>query len=270
MPSPFPGMDPYIETAGRWGDFHTRMMTVMSDLLNPQLRPKYLCRIEERVYISEETDPGRKWIVPDLHLVAATSSGARKGVVATSNTPPESDVAQAVEVTEHLQEEVRERFLQIIDRASRAVVTTIELLSPANKIAGSTGRKEYEAKRTAVINSGSHLIEIDLLNAGERIFDPAELPRHDYQVYLSRWVNGARKGWVWPIQMRQRLPAVPVPLRDGDPDATLDLQSAVSQTYDRASYDLEIDYGQDPQAPLSPEAAKWVDGFLRSKSLRTS
>ena len=277
MPSPFPGMDPYIESPSRWGDFHTQMMADIRALLNPLLRPNYVVRIEERVYISEETDPGRRWIVPDLHVVVTGSAQgagpARPTRTPQTAVPPEAevdaDVAQAVDVSEQLHEQVRERFLQIVDVTRREVLTTIELLSPGNKVRGSQSREEYLSKRRAVIASGVGLVEIDLLRQGERGFVPQNLPEHDYQVYVSRWVGGDRKGWVWPVLLRQRLPAIPVPLREGDADVTLDLQAAVTRAYDVANYDLEIDYARDPDVPLSPATAAWADGLLRTKDLRS-
>jgi hypothetical protein len=268
MPSPFPGMDPYLEGATRWRDFHTRMMTAVSDQLNPQLRPKYVVRVEERVYVSDETDPGRTWFAPDLHVVTAGRPAGTPAPRPDIRSEPAGDVAEAVDVSAQLEEDVRERFLTIVDVSSRDVVTVIEILSPTNKIRGSRGRAEYESKRRDVTRSGSHLVEIDLLRRGDRVFVPRDLPRHDYSVYLSRRTDHARAGWVWPILLRQHLPVVPIPLRDGDADAKLNLQAAVTDVYDRANYDLEIDYATAPEIPLSPDAAAWADELLRSKRLR--
>uniref|UniRef100_B8HTC7 DUF4058 family protein n=1 Tax=Cyanothece sp. (strain PCC 7425 / ATCC 29141) TaxID=395961 RepID=B8HTC7_CYAP4 len=50
MPSPFPGMDPYLEQSGLWQEFHNRLMVAIADVLGPQLRPKYRVAIEKRVY----------------------------------------------------------------------------------------------------------------------------------------------------------------------------------------------------------------------------
>src|SRR5213079_359901 len=69
MPSPFPGMDPYLEKPNLWPDVHHRLITTASDVLTGQLRPKYYVRIEERVYVSDENDPGRRVIAPDLRIV---------------------------------------------------------------------------------------------------------------------------------------------------------------------------------------------------------
>ena len=68
MPSPFPGMDPYLEEPGLWPDVHHNLITFAARFLTQQLRPKYYARVEERVYISDENDPGRRVIVPDEPL----------------------------------------------------------------------------------------------------------------------------------------------------------------------------------------------------------
>jgi Protein of unknown function (DUF4058) len=65
MPSPFPGMDPYLEEPGLWPDVHARLIALSSEFLGQALRPKYYVRIEERVYISDENDSGRTVMVPD-------------------------------------------------------------------------------------------------------------------------------------------------------------------------------------------------------------
>jgi hypothetical protein len=41
MPSPFPGMDPYLE-GYLWSDVHHRLATQISDQLMPLLRPQYV------------------------------------------------------------------------------------------------------------------------------------------------------------------------------------------------------------------------------------
>ncbi|HID51529.1 MAG TPA: DUF4058 family protein, partial [Anaerolineae bacterium] len=47
MPSPFPGMDPYLEDRAIWPDVHATLITYIREVLQPQLRPKYIARIGE-------------------------------------------------------------------------------------------------------------------------------------------------------------------------------------------------------------------------------
>ncbi|MGL6094387.1 MAG: DUF4058 family protein, partial [Fimbriiglobus sp.] len=39
MPSPFPGMDPYLEDPTYWGGFHTNLYTGIQRALNQTLPP---------------------------------------------------------------------------------------------------------------------------------------------------------------------------------------------------------------------------------------
>ena len=75
MPSPFPGMDPYLEEPGLWPDVHHGLISQIQAVLNPSIRPTYVARVELRVYLSEEDDPGRKAIIPDLRIEKSSGKG---------------------------------------------------------------------------------------------------------------------------------------------------------------------------------------------------
>ncbi|MEH2178122.1 MAG: DUF4058 family protein [Nostoc sp.] len=64
------------------------------------------------------------------------------------------------------------------------------------------------------------------------------------------------------------MPAFPLPLGTGDSEPLVDLQSLLTEIYDRASYDLVIDYSQETELYLSEDNAVWVDALLREKGLR--
>jgi hypothetical protein len=64
----------------------------------------------------------------------------------------------------------------------------------------------------------------------------------------------------WPLE--HRLPVIPIPLAVGDPDVSLDLQTAFDTVYDRAGYDYSIDYAMDVSPPLSAPRKQWVAGIL--------
>jgi hypothetical protein len=143
----------------------------------------------------------------------------------------------------------------------------IELISPTNKVPGSRGQTSYQQKRREVLSSPSHWVEIDLLRGGLSFVLREVLPPCEYTVHVSR-VERRPKGKVWPIRLSQRLPLVPIPLRPTDPDAPLDLQQVLSTAYDRAAYELEINYRPDPVPPLAAAEAAWADELLRGKGLR--
>ena len=263
MPSPFPGMDPYLEAPGLWPDVHHELLSVARELLNRGLRPKYHVRVEERVYISDENDPGRKVIVPDLRVVETREPRDSYDIYRGG----QAAVAEPVVLTTLIEDEIHEARLEVIDTSQHLVITVVEVLSPTNKVAGSRGRASYEQKRREVMTSPTHFVEIDLLRDGDPIHVRELLPRGDYFVHVSR-KDARPKGYVWPILLPQRLPVVTIPLKPEDPDAKLDLQAVLDTAYDRAAYDLQVDYRMAAVPPLRGEADQWAAALLRSKGLR--
>src|SRR5262245_7503500 len=263
MPSPFPGMDPYLEDPRLWPDVHNEIITEARAALARQLRPRYYVRIENRTYISHEDDPGRD-VYPDLRISKKRSrgNGGRKG----SNGAKAPPIAEPEVLTTLLDEERREPYLQIFDSDGRQVVTVIEVVSPSNKIAGSEGRHSYQQKKSDVLASPSHWMEIDLLRTGTPVLSRLARP-FDYLVHVSR-ADKRPKGSVWRIMLAQPLPVVGVPLKGADPDAPLDLQQVLNSAYDRAGYDITIDYRRPPAVPLTREQARWANQLLRDKGLR--
>jgi hypothetical protein len=164
-------------------------------------------------------------------------------------------------------EEVREAYLNVIDSAQRSVVAVIEVLSPSNKTPGSAGLESFEQKRREILSSSSHWIEIDLLREGRSLPARRRVAPCEYLVHVSK-VGQRPSGLLWPIRLLQRLPVIPIPLRPDDPDAPLDLQAVLNTAYDRAGYDLEIDYRGEPVPPLAPELAEWSNRRLQEKGLR--
>lgn len=266
MPSPFPGMDPYLERPSLWPDVHAELISGIRACLIPQLRPKYSARLEDRVYISDDRDPGRKLIVPDVHvpLVSpfAESPLPENGGTLVAEIEP-------IEAVTFFDTEVREARITILDSNDQTVIAVIEVLSPANKCPGAAGERNYLEKRHLVMESTAHLIEIDLLRAGDHFPIDPRLPACDYLVHVSRKRKRPRAS-LWPIRLAQRLPTIPVPLREGDPDVQIDLQAILTSAYDRAGYDAIINYREEPDPPLTPEQAVWADAVLRKAGLRAA
>jgi len=268
MPSPFPGMDPYLEKPSLWPGVHLNFIASTQALLTSQLRPKYFVRVEERVYIADESDDPfmPKVRVPDVE-VALRSGWGEKDFTPVGDEFESLEFPEPVVATTWFEDEVHQAFLNVIDAQSRDVVTVIEILSPTNKIPGSNGRESYEKKCREVMYSQSHLVEIDLLRGSRTVPVPRKVGTHEYLVHVSR--KGLRpRGQLFPLRLPHRLPAIPIPLKAGDPDARLELQALVDQTYDRAGYDMEFDYRKEPIPPLPAPLEKWADQLLRSKGLR--
>jgi hypothetical protein len=260
-------MDPYLENPGLWPDVHHNLISEIQALLTAHLRPKYLVRIEERAYITHQEEEWSKpqQRVPDIEIVARP--GWEEAQFSEEGEASSLEMSSPVVATTWFEEDIHEAFLKIIDRQSRAVVTVIELLSPANKVPNSPGRESFEAKRRDVMHSSSHWVEIDLLRGKRMVPVPKTVGPHQYLVHISRR-NLRPRGELWGIRLNQRLPAIPIPLKPGDPDARLDLQAALDAAYDRAGYDLELDYRKHPKPPLDEKLSAWADQLLRSKGLR--
>ena len=253
MPSPFPGMNPYFEQADHWQDFHTEFLTVLRGHLEAQIGPDYIIQLEKHVYIHElPPEPRRLLGRPDLSLIRSGASAAGRANLGVLEAPAEVQLpAQDFEVE-------RVPFLEIRDRRGRELVTVIELLSPSNKRPGDD-RQQYLAKRREVIRSTAHLVEIDLLRGWEPM--PAEdRPEGDYSVLVSR-AERRPAAEFWPIKLRDRLPAIPIPLRPTDPDRRVDLQEVIHRAYDEAGYRKFI-YDGPPEPPLTAEDAEWAAQFL--------
>lgn len=280
MPSPFPGMDPYLEDQEHWMNVHASLITEIGSRLTEQLRPRYFGRIAQRAYLTKDDDPAWKTIILDAYLVVTPPmSGGRRGSSPSASRSDLNDpslenesggVAVAAEpVTIRFPAfEMREPYLEIIDTRDRKVITIIEVLSPTNKVAGSRGRRKYKRKRDRVLQSRTHLVEIDLLRGGASFFSEEMRAGCDYTVHVSREIDRPDESQLWRITLAQILPSILISLCDDDPDATLDLNAAWHAIYDKAAFDLVLDYKQEPGTPLTPAQAAWSDRLLRTKGLR--
>ncbi len=56
MPSPFPGMNPYFEQTDHWLDFHTEFLSALRRLMDPQVGPKYVVRLEEHMRPEQDVE----------------------------------------------------------------------------------------------------------------------------------------------------------------------------------------------------------------------
>jgi uncharacterized protein DUF4058 len=257
MPSPFPGMDPYLDRQPHWRDLHHRLITAISDALAPQVAPDYYVAIEERVTTREERVREPDAATVSTRPVIISSSG-----VAVAEAP----ASTANRVTLPRYETVREGYLEIRDVAHHFVVTAIEVLSPTNKLP-SDGRQEYEKKRRAVLSSVTSLIEIYPLRAGQPMrMEPP--PISDYRILVSRgWEHPEAS--LRPFSIREAIPPITVPLQWNEAEVSLSIGELLAQVYDRARYDLRLDYKLPPPEPaLSAEDAAWMEALLRQKGLR--
>ena len=257
MPSPFPGMDPYLEHPTLWPGVHNGLIAALQLFLAPQLRPHYYVALEERVYV---TEPEQRTFVgrPDIAVVRSSETEQ-----ASTSSLSESSV---VTVQVPVPDEVRETYLEVREAGTQHVITVLEFLSPTNKRPG-RGRRMYEDKRLDILATHTHLVEIDLIRSGE----PMPLIDHargsDYRILVSR---GDRRphATLYSFGVRQPIPTFPLPLKTTDKEPLIDIGRLLHELYDGAGYDLRLDYVLDPEPPLSSADATWANQLLRQHGLR--
>lgn len=280
MPSPFPGMDPWLEAADIWPDFHDSFASEIRGALNATLPAPYYARLQMRPEVGVvDDDTGETYrhrVVPDVTVVESTRAGG-SGAMAASAVLPRNEVSDYVTIIvpdlpgRHLSVEIRD------PRRGHKLITFIEIASPSNKKPG-LDRKTYQEKHAEVFGSDASLIEIDLLRGGKRLSpNPyvkqrlAELaPPPDYLVLVNRaWMRGEGAGaWdMFAISLRTMLPVIAVPLRINEPEVLLDLQHVFNRAYDSGPYRRgALDYGSPPHPPLSEADDVWAREQLAKPS----
>jgi hypothetical protein len=258
MPSPFPGMNPYLEQPSVWEDFHSRFMTYAGEAIAAQVRPSFFVKLEERVFIHEPSSEERRKLLgkPDISLFEASPSNR----TSVATVDPALNQVKSIMATLPDIDIERHAVIEIRDRQDRQLVTMIEVLSPSNKRYG-PDREQYLMKRSTMMFSTASIVEIDLLRGGPRL-PLNDLPPSDYCVTVFRKAN-APKVEAWPIGLRDPLPIIPIPLKGEFPDATLDLSAIIHRVYDAAGYEDYL-YESPPEPPLEGADLEWAQAFIRS------
>jgi hypothetical protein len=264
MPSPFPGMDPYLEHHSLWKRVHDMLVVMMIEPLQVQLLPRYMAVLEGRLLLRPLDQPAApakfNLRLPDV-VVTEPRLGAteRGGGVLVAAPPLEATQPLWVEEPEL---RIWHSFLEIRTVEEGAVVTVVELLSPWNKSPGE-GQREYHEKQRAVLLSDTNLVEIDLLRAGAHTvaFRPQSLPPSDYRICIHRVAR--RDGFeVIPFSVRHPFPRIGVPLRGGERDVLLDLPAVFTRVYDSGAFFAQVDYSGLPDPPLAGPDAAWARDLL--------
>jgi hypothetical protein len=254
-------MDPYLEQPAFWSSFHSRLIVALADTLAPLLRPNYYVEVETRTYL-DSAEEGTVFIgVPDAVVLSR-----RQATSETEPSRPTQGRTLAVQpqpqpVRLPMPTEIKERYLEIREVGTEAVITVVEVLSPKNKRRG-LGRSLYEEKRQRILGSQSHLVEIDLLRADEPLPLVGTVPAGDYRILVSR-AKQRPQAELYLVTVRDPLPKFALPLKAPEEECLVDLSSIFAGVYDRASYDLRIDYTQPPPPPPFLEADQtWIAALL--------
>ena len=257
MPSPFPGMDPFLDQPAYWMDFHSRFVNCWCEAIADALPPHYEAAIGERVYLVEQDPEARKLGYPDVavtqsEIMSPSSSAGASGIATLSPVIIPQPVAQGP----------REAYIEILYQPDRSLVTALELLSPTNK--DGDGRADYLAKRRALLNQKVHLVELDLLRGGQRLRLGKPLPPADCYYFLSR-ADQRPDCQVYFWTLRQPLPKLPVPLREPDPDLLIDLAAVFNTAYERGRFQRRLNYQGQLPAQLRAGEQDWVETVLKKK-----
>jgi hypothetical protein len=235
MPSPFPGMDPFLEHPAYFGGLHTCLMVEITSALQPALPDHYFADVEVR-----------RWLEP-----------------ARGPTHPDDEHRQCfVEMrTRHGHKE--------------RVVATIGMMTPGNKTVGDQSRKLFLSRQKDVLNAAtSHLIEIDLLRGGRHAtiaieeLLPSQAGPFDYHVCVRRF-DQPGKLQIYAFELPDCLPRIGVPLLPGDGEVPLDLQAVFNRCYDMGPYRKRVHYTLDRiDPPLVRKRVAWAQQILNGISVK--
>ncbi len=280
MPSPFPGMDPFLENRAYWSMVHTILISELFRSLNRQLPPSFGAVVEQRVYVTGteiQFQPDTFVVQTVRNASVATpphgSGSVNSGTALLTRSPSATSLLPTPRRIYVETLTVRERFLEVRTLKEKRVVALIELLSPANKSNG-RGREEYQNKQQRLLESDVHFLEIDLLRAGLPTLSP---PKRDierefgaYQYAASLHRAGGDNGFdVWAWNLEQPLPSLLVPLTEDFADCELNLQEVFTRAYDDG-LGRGIDYEADPEPPLTDTQKAWAQELLQEAGLRPS
>ena len=237
-------MNPYLEHPELWHQVHNRLIVGIADAIADQIAPQYRVSIEQRIYQSFD-DPRSIVGIADVAVKPDVwnndYSRGTEGSVSTLTRPLRVQLPIPLDVKEH--------YLEVREVATKELITVIEVLSLANKRSGK-GRSIYEAKRTKILTSMTNLIEIDVLRLGQ----PMEMigaTKSQYRILVSRPFDRPEAD-IFRFDLQDPIPHFLVPLRPESPDAIVDLQAILNETYQRERLDLSIDYSQEQLLNRSP------------------
>ena len=258
--TPFPGMNPFLEQ--RWRDTHASLITYLGDALQERLPADLVAQTEEEVVTIGAG--GSASFRPDAQVQQPWTL-KEPGIAESATTLPLTTATEPIKV--FMEDEV-EKWIEIRELTGR-LVTVLELLSPSNKLE-SAERDRYRRKRRTFMARGVNLVEIDLVRQGVWVFPQSirDLLRQAGACYAVCVFRSARPAEheVYPVGLRERLPAIRVPLRAGEADVVLALQPLIDQCYERRRGHL-LNYRLELAPSLPPEDAAWTAQLLQQHQL---
>jgi hypothetical protein len=162
MPSPFPGIDPWLEAPDEWPGFHDTLIIKTVEVMQPDLRQRgYYAHTGERIWLGR---PGQL-VPPDVVAVRPAKPGRTPHSPAVAIAAPDEPLRIL-----RASVEIREIFVDIHRTLDHQLVTSIEFVSPIIK-STTKGRRLYQQKQRQLRRAGINLVEIDLLRTGRFLLD---------------------------------------------------------------------------------------------------
>ena len=263
MPSPFPGMDPYLEHPDFWQETHHWLTIALADTIMPQIRPKYEIAIKQNIYKNDTNDYNSNSMLVSIPNVAIEHQSNtidvpnRSVAIATLTLPTTVKVPTT--------EKIKQTYLEVREMTTKQVVTAIEILSPVNKRSGE-GRITYLKKRQSILGSLTNLVEIDLLRKWESMPILNNSIQSDYRILVSPR-NSRPFADLYAFNLRDSFPVFPLPLREEDIEPIVNLPEIFAGIYDRAGYDYRLDYNLEPVPSLSEEDRVWASQLLQENEV---
>ncbi len=277
MPSPFPGMDPFLENPAHWPDLHDRLAAAISAHLNESLPGPYYAQLANREQVGVFTEDKVRRIIPDVAIGRfEQASGFQTAEASTAVLDrPRTDLSE-FEIYEVIVDRETVSFVEVRDaRRGHEIVTVIEILSPSNKQPG-RDLDDYLKKRNELLETSTSLIEIDLLRQGRRLWAGTSLEQNLARTMRpTDYVAVVNRGWDRPRDITYRifrapilssLPVIPVPLRQGEAEVPLDLQFTFNRAYREGPYSRSIDYSQLQDAALPEDLTDWAAALVTRAS----
>jgi hypothetical protein len=261
MPSPFPGMDPFLENRLIFPDFHDGFVAYLREAIQPSLPEPYYAALGRRVWV----EISERFVGPDVNVIVRRSQRPSLPSNLSTIASATFEVTRPVVVTVP-HDEQSETIVEIyVGRGSdRRLVTSIEVLSPINKHPGEKGRDLYLRKQAELLDSQCHLVEIDLLRGGTHTTAVPEnrlkqkVPSFAYHVCAHHF-DHFEDFLIYPIQLADPLPTISIPLLPGDGEVPVSLQQVFERTYAAGPYHREINYSETVPLPnLTIEQMQWV------------
>jgi hypothetical protein len=261
MKSPFPGMDPYLEP--HWLDVHSSLANNARDSLNEHLPADLIASVEERIAVQSESGVDQIY-GPDVRVFQPPAE-RRTFVEEPAGGLIVAPFRLFVQV-----DPIIERSIRILEPGNERLITVIEFISPTNK--KGDGLRAFIDKREELLQSGVNFVEVDLVRAGDwrKLLRPHQADQNAVSIYrvTVRVPQDPAAVYLFPIRLQDRLPSQVLPLRKGDPEIKLELQSHIEHAYVSGRYDRRIDYTKPCEPPLDSEDAAFADELLKASGKR--